>query len=305
MKFISFNKAKEEYFQYKSIKTKNSTVQTDRRKMELYIFNFFDENKNIYNLNYKDYLDWQVYIEKFNFSYNYKSSLHYCFNDFLNFCMIFYNLQENISKKIGNFKDNEIKDNGNIWSIEEYNQFISVVDNKVLKVLFDLLFFTGVRKGEALALTFEDINYNNSTISINKTITRFYQGNKKIITTPKTRSSNRIISIDNVLLEELKELDSYYNNKSYFIFGGEKSIPFTTLERKKNHYCDLAKVKQIKIHEFRHSHACLLFHNKIEIEDISKRLGHSSISMTMTTYLKYLPTNEKRVISTLNSLRQI
>ena len=88
-----------------------------------------------------------------------------------------------------------------------------------------------------------------------------------------------------------------------FIFGGNDSISFTTLERKKNYYCKLAKVKQIKIHEFRHSHACLLFKNKIEIEDISYRLGHSSISMTMDTYLKYLPKNEKRVISTLNQLR--
>lgn len=85
---------------------------------------------------------------------------------------------------------------------------------------------------------------------------------------------------------------------NYFIFD----ISFTQLKRKKDNYCNLAGVKQIKIHEFRHSHACLLFTNNIKIEDISYRLGHSSISMTMTTYLKYIPKNEKRVLETFNSI---
>lgn len=70
----------------------------------------------------------------------------------------------------------------------------------------------------------------------------------------------------------------------------------------KNYYCKKANVKQITIHEFRHSHACLLFKNNVPIEDVSHRLGHSTISMTMDVYLKYLPHNEKRVISTLNSI---
>ena len=87
------------------------------------------------------------------------------------------------------------------------------------------------------------------------------------------------------------------------MFGGINSIPFTTLKRKKDKYCDLANVKRIKIHEFRHSHTCLLYENKVPIQDISKRLGHTDISITMGTYLKNLPRKEKRVISTLNSIR--
>ena len=67
-------------------------------------------------------------------------------------------------------------------------------------------------------------------------------------------------------------------------------------------YCNLSGVKQIKIHEFRHSHACLLFQKNIPIEDISYRLGHRSLSITMDTYLRFLPRNEKRVIDTLNSI---
>ena len=118
------------------------------------------------------------------------------------------------------------------------------------------------------------------------------------INAPKTRTSNRIISIDNILANELKEYMEDYNiNNNLF------EISFSTLKRKKDYYCDKAHVKRIKIHEFRHSHACLLFKNDVPIDEISYRLGHSRISITTDTYLKYLPKQEKRVISTLNSLR--
>ncbi|MBP3445544.1 MAG: tyrosine-type recombinase/integrase [Bacilli bacterium] len=114
--------------------------------------------------------------------------------------------------------------------------------------------------------------------------------------------------IDNILCDDLLKLKDYYLkhyedfNENCFVFGCNKNISFTNLERMKNYYCKKANVKQITIHEFRHSHACLLFKNNVPIEDVSHRLGHSTISMTMDVYLKYLPHNEKRVISTLNSI---
>ncbi len=306
---IKFDSAINEYLDYIKIKRKNTTYITNKRRILKYILPYF-KNKNIFDLSCKDYICWQNYIENLNLKYNYKSSLHYCFSNFINYCILFYNLNENIAKKVGNFKNNEIDEVGNIWTINEFNQFINKVDNDIYKTLFKTLYFTGMRKGEILALKFNDINFNNNTISINKTITRFNNlNNDKIITTPKTKSSIRIISIDDKLSNEIKELQNYYiehfngYNNNYFIFGGNKSIKFATLERKKNYYCVLANVKQIKIHEFRHSHACLLFQNNVPIEDISHRLGHSTISMTMNVYLKYLPHNEKRVINTLNKIR--
>ena len=231
--------------------------------------------------------------------------MYYCLCDFFDYCVKFYNLKQNTARMIGNFKNDEIHNNkDNIWSLEEFNQFISVVDDPIYHALFNLLYFTGMRKGEALALTFQDINFDTNQIIINKTITKYLYHNQKLITTPKTNSSNRTIVIDNILLQELKSLKEMYqcDNKA-FVFGNNQSIAFTTLKRKKDRYCELANVKPITIHEFRHSHACLLFENNVQIEDIKKRLGHSNISMTMNTYLKYLPNEEKRVLSTLNHLR--
>lgn len=303
---VTFNIAMNDYFIYLKHKLKCTTYETNVRKIQLYILNYFN-NKSI-NINTKQYLEWQYYINSLGFKYRYKSSLHYCFSDFLNFCQIYYNIDSNVAIKVGNFRNDEVNEVGNIWTIDEFNQFISVVDNPMYKIIFKLLFFTGMRKGELLALTWNDIDFSNNTIYINKSVTRLKNNGKKVVTTPKTKSSIRIINLNDSIINDLLEYNSfcktYYLNfqDNYFIFGGYQPISFTHLKRKKDFYCEKANVKQIKIHEFRHSHACLLFKNNIPISDISHRLGHSNLSMTMNTYLKYFPNNEKRVIETLNSL---
>lgn len=285
---IAFDYAIEEYFKYSKTIYKKSNYYEQNRKILKHILPYF-KDKNIYEIGISDIVSWKISIEKNNYSYNYKSYLYYALSSIFDFLVKYYNVDKNYARLEGNFKNNEINKNGNIWTIEEFNQFINSIDDDYYKILFKLLFFTGMRKGELLALKWEDIDFNNKTISINKTITRNHE-----LQTPKTQTSNRIISISDNLINELSKL----KQDSDFIFD----ISFTQLKRKKDYYCNLSGVKQIKIHEFRHSHACLLFTNKIEIEDISYRLGHSNISMTMSTYLRYLPRNEKRVVNLLNSL---
>lgn len=286
--YIAMDNAIEEYFKYSKMKLKKSNYEEQRRKILKHILPYF-KNKNIYEINLVDIVSWKMYIEEQHYKYNYKSYLYYALVSIFDFFVKYYDIEKNYAKLEGNFKNKEVKEKGNIWTIEDFNIFINSVDDEFYKILFKFLYFTGMRKGELLALKWEDIDFKNKTIFINKTITRNHD-----LQTPKTNSSNRIISISDSLINDLEKL----NHKNEFIFN----ISFTQLERKKNYYCSIAGVKQIKIHEFRHSHACLLFQNKIEIEDISYRLGHSSISMTMSTYLSYLPRNEKRVVKLLNSL---
>lgn len=310
MRKLKIKSIQNDYFIYIKSKLKYSTFETNQRKMNTYIFNYFENNKMKYvnKITVRDCLVWQDYINSLNLSYNYKSSLFYCLCDFLDYCVMFHQLENNVARSIKNFKNNDIKKDtmDNICSLEEFNQFISIVDDQVYHTLFSLLYFTGMRRGEALALTFKDIDFDNQKIVINKTITKYLYHNHKMITSPKTQSSNRTISIDDYLTEELKSLKEFYQcNDNAFVFGNDQSISFTTLKRKKDYYCNIANVKNITIHEFRHSHACLLFQNNVKIEDIQRRLGHSNISMTMNTYLKYLPNEEKRVLNTLNHLHKV
>ncbi len=166
------------------------------------------------------------------------------------------------------------------------------------------MFFTGTRPGEAMALKFSDLK--GDYIYITKTISE--HGNREI-GTPKTRSSIRKIKIDKFLKNDLLNLKNYYEklyNKSnidYFIFGGVKPLSPTTINRYKIKVCVKAKLRPIMLHQFRHSHATLLLHNGIIINEISRRLGHSDVSTTFNIYTHTDLTQEKRVSTTLNSLR--
>lgn len=307
MKRIKFEKAVMEYLYENQLRLKPNSYRSLSNRITTNILPYFNK-KNIFKLSKKDYINWKIKINNKNYSIRYKRNLHICFVTFLNYCMINYDLKENVARKVGNFKDIDYQKNeGNIWTIEEFNQFISVVDDPIYKTLFELLYFTGVRLGEALALTFNDINIENNTINISKNMTRFIDHNgNHVIVNPKSKTSSRTIGIDDVMIKKLLYLKTVYNNfdNNFLLFGGNKPLSTTTIERRKNHYCVLSNVHQIKIHEFRHSHACLLFQNNVPINQISNRLGHSTISMTTDIYLRFIPKDEKRVLQTLNSIHK-
>jgi len=308
---VTVEQAINDYICYLKLKTKYNSYRTIKNKIENYILNYFDKNKLINDITKTDILKWQEYIETKNFSFRYKKTLHVCFVMFLNYCIKYYDLKENVASIVGNFKDREFSQkSGNIWSIEEFNRFNYIIDNKIYKVLFTLMFFTGCRLGELLALTFDDIEDNK--IKIYKNMTRLkVSENERLIESPKTRSSVRTISIDDTTLNLINELKEEYKkqydnfNNQFLIFGATKPLSHTTITRYKNKYCKIANVKQIKLHEFRHSHACLLYQNNVPIDDIKNRLGHSKMSITIDIYLKNLPRNEKRVLDTLNFLHTV
>lgn len=303
MKKIKFEVAVKEYLYESELRLKPNSYRSAKNRIVINILPYF-KGKYIHKISKKDYMEWQIKMNEKGFSIRYKKNLHIAFVIFLNYCVKNYDLKTNVASLVGNFKQIDYEEkNGNIWTIEEFNQFISIVDDPIYKTLFNLLYFTGLRIGEALALTFNDIE--NNSISINKNMTRFIKNGSHVIVKPKSKSSIRKIGIDDILKKELLDLQDIYSstNDNSFIFGNDKPLSTTTIERKKNMYCNMAKVKQIKIHEFRHSHACLLFMNNVPIDEISYRLGHATISITMDIYLRYLPKDEKRVLATLNSLR--
>ncbi len=288
---LTFDEIINDYFNYSEMRLKKTYYLEQRQKIIKHILPYF-KDKNIYDINIKDIIFWKTKIEQLDFKYNTKSYLYYALSSILDYLVKYYGIKTNYAKIEGNFKNNDYGIKGNIWNIDEFNKFIDSVEELEYKTMFYILFFTGIRKGELLALTKKDIDLINNTININKTISKKHE-----LQATKTKSSNRIIHINNKI-KDLLELILKNKQDDELLFN----ISFTTLKRKKDFYCKKSGVKQIKIHEFRHSHACYLFQNKIEIEDISYRLGHSNISMTLNTYLRYLPRNEKRVIKLLNSV---
>lgn len=300
---LKFKAAYEQYLIYIESRQKEQSKKTLKERFENKILPYF-KDYDIYKLKELDYVNFQNFIESFNYSNNYKKNLHYLFTSFLDYCIRFYDLDKNVARLVGPYKyKNEIKVT-KFYTIKEFKKFIKYVDNNIYKQFFNLMFFTGTRPGEAMALRFSDLS--NRIIFINKTID---EHGCRLVNSPKTKSSIRKIEIDKKLYKDLLKLKQYYikkyddKNYDYYIFGGMKPLSPTTINRYKIKACKLANIFPIKLHEFRHSHATLLVQKKIMINEVSRRLGHSDVTITLNTYTHTDKMQEKRVIKTLNFLR--
>lgn len=306
MNELTFNQILKEYLEYIQLYLKPTSYLNVRRKIVKHIKPFF-RNKKISMINEEDYIKWQKKIIELNYSESFNNTMQGTIKAVFNYMSNKYGTK-NIPSNIKTMKTYRIKEEKEkeIWNIHEYKKFIKKVDQYEYKVLFETLYFTGMRKGEILALRFKDIQ--GRYIRVNKTITKEYINGSRLEMTPKTKKSIRKIPIDLKLRFEIKKLQRYYNkklgyfNEDFYLFGATKPIAPTTLERKKDNWCNKAKVKKISIHGFRHSHATMLYKHKIDPKEIQKRLGHSRISTTLDTYIHLDNKEEKRVQRTLISL---
>lgn len=193
------------------------------------------------------------------------------------------------------------------WTLDEFTTFISHIDkNKpFLKVFYQFAFFTGMRAGEMIALTWSDIDFYNQTVRINKSA-KLINGNY-VTTTPKTESSNRYITINTKITAMLKKwqeiqpkllIDNFQNIDSdkLLVFQYSEKHPssdYYSKQIKKIIVKNNLNLKPIRLHDFRHSHVALLIHNNEKNTTIKERLGHSSITTTIDTYGHLYPNSQK------------
>lgn len=292
-----------EYVPYLEKRYKKQTFDTWKYNFNSNILNFF-KDYDIEELKVKHFSNWQSYILSKKYTNHYNKNLYSMLKRFFHYCSIYYNFDDNIPYKIEKFPHKVENRKYNYYTLDEFNIFISNVDDEIYKQFFNFMFFCGTRPGEAMALTFNDLKGN--VVSINKTIDE--HGNRDI-GTPKTDSSIREVEIDNKLKNDLLNLIYLYNkkfsyfNKNFYIFGGIKPLSSTTINRRKFTACKKANLFPIKLHEFRHSHATLLKDNGIDLHIVSKRLGHCNTSTTLNIYQHCNKRQEKRVLNTLDSLR--
>ena len=132
------------------------------------------------------------------YSPDFLKKIHTTLSAIFNHAIKFHGQTNNPARITGNF---EIETNKrlNYWEFEEFKQFINSVDELMYKAFFTTLYYSGARKGELLALTWKDINFNDHTIDINKT------EYNRIITKPKTKASNRIILLPKFVMQLLDE----------------------------------------------------------------------------------------------------
>lgn len=185
-------------------------------------------------------------------------------------------------------------------------------DLKVM-IYFRILAFTGARKGEINALTWDDIDFTHKKMTINKTLV--VVDRKFLIHPAKTKNSNRIISVDDATLSLLKKWKATQKEllfKTARLANAKKhNLIFTNDTGKfKNDYLYLSYgknmmdnlhekygIESIKLHGFRHTHASLLFESGATIKDVQIRLGHTDIKTTMDIYTHVSKDREEETAS--------
>lgn len=162
---------------------------------------------------------------------------------------------------------------------------------------------TGIRFSEALAITPDDINFREQTLSISKTWD--YKGNGGFLPT-KNKSSMRKIRIDWQTVMLFSELLKNLPNDRPIFVEGNKKIYNSTINTKLDRLCKTINIPVITIHGLRHTHASLLLFAGVSIASVARRLGHSSINTTQKTYLHIIQELENKdvdlVMRTLSTL---
>lgn len=290
-----------EYYNYQSSRVKPTTLRAINCKLT-YIVDKLG-NKQLKSLKIKE-------LEKFKndmpsrWSVAHKNGFLKYLKALNNFSNKVYDYKNNQFDKLDNFKDNGIKKEMLYFTLEEFYKFIDKVEPLNYKAFFTTLFYCGLRQGEALALTWEDLG---NFINVSKSLTSKVKGEPFTIMTPKNTSSIRRVPIPTPvrkILDEWYEVISktYGFQKSWFVFKDFNPLKETSVANIKNKACKDAGVKQIRIHDFRHSCASLLINNGAKINLVAEYLGHSDIKMTLNTYSHLYDSELNKVVEKLNNL---
>lgn len=184
---------------------------------------------------------------------------------------------------------------------------IASKENIVYYTFFSLLYYTGMRMGEARAITPSDIDMDKRKIRINKTLSDFKKnedGKSWIVTSPKTQNSIRTIMIPNKLRDILVAYLEYYstlyiNGKDTFLFGVDRPLQAKTIREKFHKAADAAELRRIRIHDLRHSHASVLINNGALDKAVADRLGNT-VNEVRKTYSHLFTESEEKLIDIIN-----
>lgn len=291
---LTFAQVADSYFDWYCQRRKQSSIVTIQNAIYNHLIPEFGKVK-IDQITARHVMNYQNKIIN-KYSADSLKKIHTVLSSIFNFSIKFHELTNNPARVAGNF---ELESNKRMdyWEFDEFQQFIEKVDNLLYDAFFSTLYYSGARKGELLALTWEDVNFTEKTIHINKT-----EYNRQI-TKPKTKASNRIILLPTLVIHLLKKLKEHATvtatvKKDYVVFGESyTSVATTTLDERYNKYVAAAGIKRILLHEFRHSHASYLINKGVSPLVVAQRLGHSDVATTLNTYSHLYPSKQLEAIA--------
>ena len=220
---------------------------------------------------------------------------------FLQWCKRFLGLSRNPVAEAGTITIRSIAEKPTnekqIWQKNDFDKFIETIKRKDLKLLLSIMFWCGLRRGEACGLRIKDIDLTNGVIKI-----RQNRLPHNIIDTPKTKTSARDVTLPAHLLKEIKKyIDGIYGaTPSTLLFEhlipGSISNMFWYYQRK------CPGVPRIRLHDLRHSHASMLINAGFSPDVVADRLGHKNAQMVLEIYGHMYPQKRVEVVNALDKI---
>ena len=183
------------------------------------------------------------------------------------------------------------------WTNEEFKVFIEAMESRpVGYTVFMVMYYTGLRVGELLALTPEDIDFDRHIISVNKNYQRL--NGKEYIYPPKTEKGYR----DVVMPQSLETCIRVYMDSIFGLQPTDRIFPYdkSYMGRQMKYGCEKAGIQKIRVHGVRHTHASLLIDMGCTPLLVAERLGHEKVQTTLDTYAHLYPNKQNEVAAQLN-----
>ena len=308
----------EEYMEQKRQEVRVTTYDKTRRNLECAVLPEFADAP-LKRLNAQMMQKWKNSIGARDLKANTKKNYYKEFSALLNYAVKREYIAKNPLKLVGNFRTTEFERPEEMlyYTPEEYKKYAAAAldiaqnspeskefANFAYYVFFSIAFYTGMRKGEINSLKWENID--GVTIKVRTSVSQKVKGGY-VEGDTKTVSSVRDVIMPEPLRRIVEEhrarqqRDSRFT-ESYYVCGGTKCLPDSTIEHRNQQYASAAGVKHIRIHDFRHTHASLLINEGINIMEVSRRLGHRDIKETLETYSHLYPREEDKAVAVLNQI---
>lgn len=290
---VTFGYIYDEFLKYKKENVKTSTCLT-YPPMWAYCGTLKDIK--IERLTVPQYRAFKEELNGLDLSVSRKNKIHCFVRQLVEYATEFYDVRCDVVAKVGGFKDTDKIRTKNVdfYTFDEFKKFIANVDDPVYHCLFMVLYYQGTRIGEANALTWEDIDFDKHTMTINKTANCKIPGVPFLVTSTKKTASDRVLPLEEETERELSQLYSTFKaytnfRDDWFCFGGPRPLGESWIHTIKDKAAAAGGVKKIRIHDFRHSCASFLIDIGCQPMVVQRYLGHASLKITMDTYSHMYP----------------
>ena len=284
------------YFQDMAGRLRENTVRNKRYLVDEKILPFFG-GLRLNTITPAHVRRWQSEILSRNPAPTYAKTINNQLSAIFNYAVRYYGLPSNPARTAGSMGKKDAPEMS-FWTVEEFSKVAACVKKLPARVGLSVLYWTGLRIGELLALSPADINLEAKTLTVRKSFQTI--DGREVITEPKTSRSRRVIPLPPKLCDLLKE----YMDALYEPDPEDRLFPYTKhyFRRQLNKAASLAGMEPIRLHDLRHSHASLLIHLGCPILLVSERLGHEDIQTTLRTYGHLYPSTASEAIKKLDDL---